>query len=429
MKHFYKLTIFSFLVFFTSQSFTQNSNYVKLYTPFNDNSFSSVDVDKNGTIWCGSDFYGLYEFKNDTWVSHFIPSNMLDLALDQNDNVWVCSFGGYAALFDGAQFDSVKSPLNPVVEFIIVNTNGDVWTGGVGNNIAKYDGTTWTTFDSIYSNTGNMALKRTRSFAKDSKGNIYFANMSDPRINTVSEDYVLVKYDGQNFNVLTTQSAEVPSWLLHVIAVDSNDNIWFGNRYNYLVEYNGQNFQYFTPPQNMPLGAIWAVTVDNYNQKWLAADSGIYKYYNNQWTEYKYRDLNLIRGKPGHVAFDLVVDKNNNLWLATNWGMVQFNPNGIVTDVDDEKVVNIPKEFILSQNYPNPFNPETAISYQLPANSFVSLKVFDTLGREVATLVNEEKPAGTYTINFNAEGLSSGVYFYKMRAGRFVQTKKLVLMK
>lgn len=108
---------------------------------------------------------------------------------------------------------------------------------------------------------------------------------------------------------------------------------------------------------------------------------------------------------------------------------MQFNPNGIVTDVEDEKSVNIPNEFILSQNYPNPFNPETSIKYQLSAISFVSLKVFDVLGREVATLVNEEKPAGTYTINFNAEGLSSGVYFYRINAGNFVQIKKLVFMK
>ncbi|MCH8942356.1 MAG: T9SS type A sorting domain-containing protein [Bacteroidetes bacterium] len=132
---------------------------------------------------------------------------------------------------------------------------------------------------------------------------------------------------------------------------------------------------------------------------------------------------------------DITVDRNNNIWIATNVGVLQFNPYGIVTDVEDENSVNIPKEFSLSQNYPNPFNPETAISYQLSAFSFVSLKVFDVLGREVATLVNEEKPAGTYTINFNAEGLSSGVYFYRLqvytpeRAGSFVQTKKLVFMK
>jgi len=96
---------------------------------------------------------------------------------------------------------------------------------------------------------------------------------------------------------------------------------------------------------------------------------------------------------------------------------------------------DIPSEFSLSQNYPNPFNPETVISYQLAENCKVSLKVYDILGNEVATLVNEEKPAGKYQVNFNVrqttnnKQLTSGVYFYQLRAGQFVQTKKFVLIK
>ena len=83
----------------------------------------------------------------------------------------------------------------------------------------------------------------------------------------------------------------------------------------------------------------------------------------------------------------------------------------------------------LDQNYPNPFNPTTAISYQLSANSFVTLKVYDLLGREVATLVNSQLPAGSYQTSFDASHLSSGVYLYELRAGDFVQTRKMALMK
>lgn len=88
-----------------------------------------------------------------------------------------------------------------------------------------------------------------------------------------------------------------------------------------------------------------------------------------------------------------------------------------------------PAEFKLSQNYPNPFNPSTVIDYQLTMNSFVTLKVYDMLGREVKTLVNEREDAGTHTATFNAANLPSGVYFYRIQAGNFVQTKKLVLIK
>ncbi len=87
------------------------------------------------------------------------------------------------------------------------------------------------------------------------------------------------------------------------------------------------------------------------------------------------------------------------------------------------------KKFELSQNYPNPFNPTTIINYSVPTSSLVTIKVYDVLGREIAKLVNEQKTAGTYSVQFNGSALSSGVYFYRMQAGDFVQTKKLLLMK
>ncbi|MCK9212330.1 MAG: T9SS type A sorting domain-containing protein [Ignavibacteriaceae bacterium] len=105
-----------------------------------------------------------------------------------------------------------------------------------------------------------------------------------------------------------------------------------------------------------------------------------------------------------------------------------------LTNVDSYEIP-LPASYNLEQNYPNPFNPETKISWQLAAGSFVTLKVYDVLGNEVATLVNEEQPAGSYQVNFNTQlttnnkQLSSGIYFYQLRAGNFVQTKKMVLLR
>ncbi len=91
---------------------------------------------------------------------------------------------------------------------------------------------------------------------------------------------------------------------------------------------------------------------------------------------------------------------------------------------------DIPKfKFELNQNYPNPFNPTTKIKYTISEREFVSLKVYDVLGNKITTLVNEEKPAGKYEINFNGENLSSGIYFYKLHAGNFIQTNKMILVK
>jgi hypothetical protein len=90
---------------------------------------------------------------------------------------------------------------------------------------------------------------------------------------------------------------------------------------------------------------------------------------------------------------------------------------------------NIPVDYVLSQNYPNPFNPTTSISFSIPSRQFTIVKVYDILGNEIITLVNEEKPAGKYIVNFNASNLHSGVYFYSIRAGSFTDTKKLILIK
>ncbi len=114
---------------------------------------------------------------------------------------------------------------------------------------------------------------------------------------------------------------------------------------------------------------------------------------------------------------------------------VDFDGSFTYSDIIEVEV-DAPIEFSLEQNYPNPFNPSTTIRYQVPERSFITLKVYDILGNEIATLVTEEKPAGSYEVEFNSHsGLSgikelpSGIYFYKLQAGNFVQTKKMILLK
>jgi hypothetical protein len=91
--------------------------------------------------------------------------------------------------------------------------------------------------------------------------------------------------------------------------------------------------------------------------------------------------------------------------------------------------IGLPTEFILEQNYPNPFNPTTVIRYQLSVNSYITLRVYDVLGNELNTLVNEYKPAGSYEVEFDASALTSGVYFYKLQSGGSILTKKMLILK
>ncbi len=143
---------------------------------------------------------------------------------------------------------------------------------------------------------------------------------------------------------------------------------------------------------------------------------------------------------------------NAELWNGTNWEpgdtpILVNNPDGfkiaiviqsiniyyIIVNVESTNY-NTHNDFSLSQNYPNPFNPSTSIQYAISSAQFVTLKVYDLLGREVATLVNEEKAAGSYEIDFNvgrdsSPALASGIYFYKIQAGDFVETKKMLMIK
>jgi hypothetical protein len=126
---------------------------------------------------------------------------------------------------------------------------------------------------------------------------------------------------------------------------------------------------------------------------------------------YTYDDINLIAGRYTYRIKQIDQD-----------GSAHYS-NMINIDV------NVPAEFALEQNYPNPFNPSTRIKYSIGSKQFVSLKVYDVLGNEIATLVNEEKPSGDYELQFLAVNLPSGIYFYKLEAGNFTKTKKMILMK
>lgn len=141
------------------------------------------------------------------------------------------------------------------------------------------------------------------------------------------------------------------------------------------------------------------------------------------WTPI-YFDLTAVAGQSVQIIFQ--ADAANSVWSFLYIDDVSLTNQ--ITGTEKEKGL-FPIKFELKQNYPNPFNPLTVITYQLAVNSFTTLKVYDLLGREVATLVNEQKPAGSYTIRWDATHFASRVYFYRLQAGAFSETKKLLLLK
>jgi polyhydroxybutyrate depolymerase len=128
------------------------------------------------------------------------------------------------------------------------------------------------------------------------------------------------------------------------------------------------------------------------------------------------------QNNPTSIDFIVHIFSNGNFFWSDSFTVDV--PVGIA-----ENEINLPIEYELKQNYPNPFNPSTRIKYQIPDAGLVSLQVYNLLGEVVATLVNDEKPAGNYEVQFDATGISSGVYFYSLQAGDFVETKKLILLR
>ena len=126
-----------------------------------------------------------------------------------------------------------------------------------------------------------------------------------------------------------------------------------------------------------------------------------------------------------------VVEVIANDTTAPNSGIIQTDGAtwSISGTVGVESEDQIPTQYSLGQNYPNPFNPSTIISFSILNSEFITLKVFDVLGNEVSTLINEEKPAGSYQVEFDAGIFSSGIYFYKLQAGNYVETKKMILLR
>lgn len=145
------------------------------------------------------------------------------------------------------------------------------------------------------------------------------------------------------------------------------------------------------------------------------------------WTKVGFVDGNGTTNAPHSYIF---YDKNIPSGKYS-YRLKQIDRNGrfVISQEIEVTASGIPKEYALEQNYPNPFNPTTVITYSIILPSKVKVEVFTVLGKLITTLVNETKETGSYKINFNAEGLSSGIYYYKIQAGSFAATKKMVVLK
>lgn len=344
--------------------------------PGNSSDFAqALSVDGSGNVYVtgssGSDYATIKYNSSGTeqWVARY-PGDAYSIAVDESGNVYVT----------GSSFGS-----GTFLDYATIKYN----SSGVEQWVSRYDGP---------GNDLDIATK----IAVHPTGNIYVTGQSAG--SGTSWDYATVKYN----------SFGVEQWVARYNGPGSNEDI----PNDLLVD---------------ELGDVY-VTGSSWNGSTLSSSDYATIKYDSSGVEKWIVRYNGSDNGADH-ANALAIDEAGHVYVTgfsrvstSTYAYTTIKYSQSVTSVDDPNT-NLPERFILTQNYPNPFNPSTVISYQLPLSGSVTLKVYDLLGREVATLVNEEKPAGSYEVEFNAAGLSSGIYFYTISAGNFIETKKMVLMR
>ncbi|MDX2128825.1 MAG: T9SS type A sorting domain-containing protein [Chloroherpetonaceae bacterium] len=265
-------------------------------------------------------------------------------------------------------------------------------------------------------------LSQPYSVAVDGSGNLYVVDSGNSRVlrfaNAASVSTGAAAsialgqpdfFSGSFNNNLTSPTANTMSYPFGV-AVNSSGNLYVGDSENNRV-------LLFVNAATAVTGAAASIALGQPNLTSGTANNGG------------------LSASTMNIPYGVALDPSGNLYVAdqNNNRVLRFN-NSISNIRENQK--GSPQTYALHHNYPNPFNPSTTIGYQLPVTGDVSLKVYDVLGREVATLVNASQAAGSYQANFNASNVSSGVYFYRLEVSSassqgnlFVQTKKMVLVK
>ena len=364
---------------------------------------------------------------------------------------WVARYNGPADTADGSNSIAIDDSGNVYVTGYSVGTNGSYDFATV-----KYDSLGQQQWINRYDGIGNSE-DRAVSIAVDDSGFIYVTGRSYG--DTTDSDWATIKYNSDggvqwtaiyngSLNSLDAPSKIIVDDLFNIYVTgsgsyNSGDGEDFTTiKYNssgeeqWISTYNGQN-TFRDVSNSIALDGMGNVYVTG--RTWVTQldyDFATIKYNasgQEQWVA--------IYNGPGDGddwASSIATDASGNAYV-TGWS------EGVGTSYDFatikyssttgvETLLNgPPSEYALLQNYPNPFNPNTTIKWQMPETGFVSLKIFDVIGREFTVLVNEELPAGGYEVDFNISTIkhqpSSGVYFYQLKAGSFVETKKMILLR
>jgi hypothetical protein len=395
------------------------------------------------------------------WIETYGPEGSPVLSMLIHDSIMVAGTGngGVSVSNENCSREFVQSDLRAVIVHSISTIGSRLFaaTYGRGGFYSTNMGKNWTHIG------GDLDFSHISSFAQNSKG-IFVATWGNGILRSkddgISWQPVLTGLDTNYLYCLTVKN----NYLFAGTVIGAFRSSDYGNSwtkvFNGLPEDPNHNL---TKQARSIVCNDFGVFIGTENGVFFSNDDGINWKHVNTGLTYPYifclavLGNNILAGtRSGYnsVGGGVFLTKNNGeLWepigpenldissLASNENYLFAGSSTIymlpltsqLLDVPDDNRI-IPDNFFLSQNYSNPFNPVTTIKYQIPASGNVTLKIFDILGREIVILVNEFQPAGSYSVTFNVEtlhgaSLPSGIYFYRLQAGGFAETKKMILMK
>lgn len=396
----------------------------KIYDSGLNDQCSDIEMDKTGNIYIGGlsgnqSLIIKYNVTGDTlWTRKYGETNyrfpVINLHLDSKNNIYITGNRLHTTNSSGAQF-TIKYDSNAVFKWInnplVTNMQFSVKLGVDIN-------------ENVYV-TGGSFFGKILTIKYDINGNQVWEKIYDGPASGTDTPKDL-KIDQNNDILITGYTIESGNFGNYVtLKYNSNgDSLWvkkFNGPYNendesYSLTLDGSNNAYVT-----------GRSFGNFND-W---DYVTIKYNTNGIQQWILRYPDKIGG--GGIAYKVLLDKLNNVFVTGIGHSSGFS--GFITIKYSQTVEviqnsgNLPEKYILEQNYPNPFNPITKINYSLPIAVKVNIQVYDILGRLVKTLVNEFKETGNYEVQFDGTGLASGVYFYRIEAGDFTDSKKMVLVK
>lgn len=451
------------------------------------NRVRALAIDSLGNKWIGTLDGGLVSYDGTNWTIYNtensgLPHNRIwSISIDVDGNKWIGTSDGLVK-YDNSNWiiyntENSGLPINWIYS-IAIEKCGTKWIGtrdpsGSDGGLIKYDDTNWTKY-----NTENSDLpdNRIESITIDENG-VKWIGTGDHW----GQEGGLVKFDGTNWTVYSTFNSDLPDNLVNCIEIDEIGIKWIGT-FDGLANFDNTNWiVYTTGNSSLPYNYISSISIDVDGNKWIGTFGGgvaVYKQgkitteepeipvlaspedgvenisvdtvlvwkASERGESYKVQvstesDFSVlvadssgitdlfyeIDGLEGLTTYHWRVrasnESGNSEW-STIWHFTTYAVSSVKRFSD-----GFPDEFILEQNYPNPFNPATIIRYGIPQRTHVNLTVYNSLGQKVATIVNEEQEAQYYETVFDASGLPSGVYVYRMQAGEYVEVKKLLYLK